>query len=114
MEWMANPARESPRSLLPDCRSVIVLGLNYRQSGPKREGSIATYALGRDYHKIIPAMTRPLVKFLEELGYSARATTDSAPLLESPSAFGRESVAGKKYAVDFRAVRAVATYWQRF
>ncbi len=84
MEWMANPARESPRSLLPDCRSVIVLGLNYRQSGPKREGSIATYALGRDYHKIIPAMTRPLVKFLEELGYSARATTDSAPLLEKP------------------------------
>ena len=62
MQWMADTAerRRAPRSLWPDVRSVIMLGMNY---GPETDplaslarrdaGSISVYARHRDYHDVV-------------------------------------------------------------
>lgn len=69
-------------SVLPGARSVIAVALNYHQPNPVVKGQprIAQYALGRDYHKVIPARLRSVVALLE--GHENRICVDSAPLLE--------------------------------
>src|SRR5262245_13393572 len=58
-------AREHPRSVLPEVRSVVMVGMNYRtrrnpspQPSPQRgegedhpHGRVACYAWGEDYHE---------------------------------------------------------------
>lgn len=90
MAWMEHdPGRRAdPRRLLPDCRSVVALAMNYRPAAdevapPAGRSRVATYARGRDYHKILGRAARDLAAWLAEAsGMPARAHVDTAPLLE--------------------------------
>jgi epoxyqueuosine reductase len=94
-------ARRHPSSILPEVRSVIMAGMNYRPaaSGGRKPpvspqqgayaprspiGRISRYAHGSDYHDVLRDRLRRLLDWLREerpdcLG---RAVVDTAPLLE--------------------------------
>ena len=89
--------RADPRQILPECRSILILGLRYPT--PHQEfaaseasladgepsGRVAAYAWGADYHDIMPPRLRALVNFIEgKVGYSIphRTYTDTGPILE--------------------------------
>jgi epoxyqueuosine reductase len=78
--------KQHPENLLPGCQSVIAVGLNYYQDNSPSigHGRIARYALGRDYHRVIPQKLGPVVDWLKrEFPQSeARICVDSAPLME--------------------------------
>lgn len=90
MAWMERTAerRFDPREVLPGCRSVICLAVNYfNGASPFPEGSpggyrIARYAWNDDYHDCIEARLDALVKSLETLGGSHRRYVDTGPVLE--------------------------------
>jgi len=79
--------RADPKEILPEARTIVVVGLRYPQP-PAAEpdaGRIAAYALGRDYHEIIPPRLEHAAQILQErLGIDARwrAYTDTGPILE--------------------------------
>jgi epoxyqueuosine reductase len=90
--------RADPRQILPECRSILVLGMRYPKPGSssierdndggmraKVSGRMASYAWGEDYHAVLPGLLEALVDFIEEL-YGApvpnRWYTDTGPLLE--------------------------------
>ena len=83
--------RAEPREIMPDCKSILVLATPY--SPPRRssseahrdQGQIASYALGEDYHDVLPARMKELVEFIEEqIGgpVKNRWYTDTGPILE--------------------------------
>lgn len=96
----ARERRRDPRLILPDCRSIIVLGMRYypapqigwRQgataddASPERlTGQVAAYAWGEDYHDVLAERLDELVAFIEkEIGASLaqRRYTDTGPVLE--------------------------------
>ena len=90
LERHLEPKRD-PRALLPEARSLILVGLNYARhldpallTDPSR-GRIALYALGRDYHKIMRKALFKLDAWLAaQAGRRARGRVfvDSAPVLE--------------------------------
>jgi epoxyqueuosine reductase len=105
MGYLATPrARErraDPRRIMPECRSIVVVGVNYywpapaekNNEGMSNEGMnndgrrvrVARYAWGKDYHEIIPARLRELAVFVEaRAGRPVRhlVYTDTGPLLE--------------------------------
>ena len=74
--------RADPKEILPECKSVLVLGTPYPAPA---SGQIASYALGDDYHRVLPQRLKTLVGFIEEqLGHPIpnRYYTDTGPLLE--------------------------------
>ncbi len=86
--------RGDPRTLWPDARAIVMLGVNY---GPHDDplailkerlcGAISVYAQGDDYHDLI----RPRLKFLarwlvEKAGGDVRVFVDTAPVMEKPLA----------------------------
>lgn len=85
--------RARPAMVLPDCRSVIVLGTRYpaplpitgnNRDDPSR-GKISSYAWGEDYHDILPGRLRSIVNFIElQVGHSFpnRWYSDTGPILE--------------------------------
>ncbi len=85
------PLKRDPRTLLPDARSMILVGLNYAAhldpellENPAR-GRISMYALGSDYHKIMRKALIRLDRWLaQRIGRSTqgRIFVDSAPVLE--------------------------------
>jgi len=83
----ARAARADPRLLLPECRSILVLGANYTPQGePKRAPArVAAYARGDDYHQVLAARARTLLDDLRSsfgAGIAGRVYTDTGPLLE--------------------------------
>jgi epoxyqueuosine reductase len=88
MGYLAAPRaierRRDPRTILPECRSILVVGANYLPSAaPTRH--VAAYALGQDYHDILPARLDELVKSVQDhLGrqISHRIYSDTGPILE--------------------------------
>jgi epoxyqueuosine reductase len=84
MEWMAKDVerRTNPALILPGCKSVILVALNYFQEAPARRGRIATYALGGDYHKLIVSRLKKLCEILREAGAVSRPYADTGPILE--------------------------------
>jgi epoxyqueuosine reductase len=90
MGYLATPRarqrREDPRKVLPECRSILVVGANYLPPG-HGEGTtgVAAYAVGQDYHDVLPRRLENLLDSLET--YSGRSIvhriyTDTGPLLE--------------------------------
>ena len=79
--------RADPKQILPECKSILVLAMPY---SPLPEGKglgvrVAAYALGHDYHDIIPPRLQQLVQFIEEqVGHPIpnRYYTDTGPILE--------------------------------
>jgi epoxyqueuosine reductase len=88
--------RHDPRQILPECRSILVLGARYSPSvfpvpaaspapGSNPHGKVAAYAWGDDYHEVLAARLQSLVDFISaQLGAPLpnRWYTDSGPLLE--------------------------------
>ena len=79
--------RSKPIEILPECRSILVVGMNcLPESAPISEGGrIAAYAFGRDYHEILPDRLRAVVAWLEaQVGgrIPHRIYTDTGPILE--------------------------------
>lgn len=84
--------RANPAEILPEVRTIVVVGLRYSNpipqdapSGNPSPGRVAAYALGRDYHEIIPPRLEQAALVLQErLGIlaSRKAYTDSGPILE--------------------------------
>jgi epoxyqueuosine reductase len=76
--------RSDPRAILPECKSILVVGVNYLPQ--QRGGSgIARYALGVDYHQLLVNRLRQLVHQLEELvgePVPNRLYADTGPILE--------------------------------
>ena len=94
--------RCDPQKILPDARSIIVLGLNYFQGGgshqpsvaaatfggaspvssPAKTGRIARYARGDDYHELIASKLDKVDEFLRESGGRQKCYVDTGPVLE--------------------------------
>jgi epoxyqueuosine reductase len=101
MGWMAETLerRADPRTLWPQARSLIMLGLNYGPAEDPRavlaqrtKGAISVYARAEDYHEVIkPRLKRIARALLAEAtarGVSAdvKVFVDTAPLMEKPLA----------------------------
>jgi epoxyqueuosine reductase len=88
----ARAVRADPRLLLPECQSILVLGAPYFLPSPSRRGAggevqgrVASYALGEDYHLVLPPRLQSLIQFIEtQVGHPIpnRYYTDTGPLLE--------------------------------
>lgn len=83
--------RADPKQILPECKSILVLAIPYTPisqntvNGQSSTVSIAAYALGDDYHEVIPPRLKQIVEFIEEqVGRKipSRCYTDTGPLLE--------------------------------
>ncbi len=95
-EWMAETAerRADPRTLWPDVRSVILLGLNYgpaanplAELAQKDRGYISVYARNRDYHDVIKGKLKEAAGFLAAKASSdVKVFVDTAPVMEKPLA----------------------------
>ncbi len=86
--------RADPRTLWPDVRSIILLGLNYGPTtdplaalGQKDKGSISVYARNRDYHDVIKGKLKEIAGFLASKASSdVKVFVDTAPVMEKPLA----------------------------
>ena len=100
MEYMHRHgnARQHPSSILPDVRTVIMVGMNYfpgpvgqisnlmrtEEPPPRFAGRVARYARGKDYHNVVRERLYELLKWIQDLLPSCRGrpVVDTAPLLE--------------------------------
>ena len=96
MGWLAErrDQRSHPRSLWPEARSVIALGLSYAPEDdplatlarPDR-GNISVYARNRDYHDIVKGRLKHLAQFVvAAFGPQVKVFVDTAPVMEKPLA----------------------------
>jgi epoxyqueuosine reductase len=84
--------RADPQRILPECQSILVLGIPYNkpESAPSPEnaepnGRIAAYAWNDDYHDVLKERLTTLVAFIEEQAgepVANRWYTDTGPILE--------------------------------
>ncbi len=92
MAWIATDRarqrRADPKIILPECQSIIMLGICYpliSNRSDSKNGQIASYACVDDYHNLLPQQLKMLVKFLEKKRGSTiphRYYTDTGPILE--------------------------------
>ena len=90
MEWMARePERRSePQAVLPGCRSILSLGINYyTRDKPDNDpgcGRIAQYAWGEDYHRLFKRRLKQLEKTIQTLAPEThtRSYADTGPIME--------------------------------
>jgi epoxyqueuosine reductase len=88
----ARICRGDPRMVLPECRSILLLGIRHpapRTATPDEEpglsGQIAAYACSRDYHLVLPERLKALSAFIGQLAGNPipnRWYTDTGPILE--------------------------------
>jgi len=78
--------RLDPTQLLPGCRTLIVVALNYypKQLLPRENYQIAYYAYGKDYHRVVKDKLYQLLAYIKTIvpDVEGRAFCDTAPLLE--------------------------------
>jgi len=86
MGWMERnlERRCDPREVLPGCRSVISLALNYlpAKHHPDAGYRIAKYSWNDDYHDIIEEKLKDLDSALTDMGGTQRYYVDTGPILE--------------------------------
>ena len=90
MAWLErNPGRRAdPREVLPGCKSVITLAINYYTGrSPFPEGHpedyrIARYSWNNDYHDLVEKRLAEFNTKLVELGGTQRYYVDTGPVLE--------------------------------
>ncbi len=96
MGWLADRTaqRSHPRSLWPEARSVICVGISYAPDDdplatlarPDR-GNISVYARNRDYHDLVKGMLKHLAQFVvSRFGPQVKVFVDTAPVMEKPLA----------------------------
>ncbi len=96
MDWMAAKAdrRGDPRTMWPEVRSVVMLGVNYGPAGDplailkeRTRGAISVYAQGDDYHDIIKPRLKRLGRWLiAQAGGDIKVFVDTAAVMEKPLA----------------------------
>jgi epoxyqueuosine reductase len=98
MDYLARPealqSRANPSMLLPEARSIIVLGMRYPvdrvvDTFPGLFGKVSSYAWGQDYHEVLcDKLEKISVDISAHAGNSHhhRIAVDSAPILEKPIA----------------------------
>jgi epoxyqueuosine reductase len=82
--------RMAPEKVLKGARSIISVALNYNPGDPghpagRMSGRIARYALGADYHRVVPEKLSELLGFVkEETNGDVRGSMycDTGPLME--------------------------------
>jgi epoxyqueuosine reductase len=91
MAYMSNhgDARRHPESILPDVRSVVMVGISYKPAAyslqpTANSGRVSCYAGRLDYHDVIRDKLKQLLAFVqsESPNTRGRAVIDTAPLLE--------------------------------
>jgi epoxyqueuosine reductase len=90
MDWMARePSRRSdPRRVLPGCRSIISVAMNYETGQRAKEGRgygrVARYAWGKDYHDVLSRRLAQLEAKIHALAPEAvtRSYVDTGPIME--------------------------------
>lgn len=90
MAWMgrAPEKRADPRLVLPGCRSLISVGVNYLTDHRADErpgyGRIARYAWGKDYHNVLGSRLKELERRIQALapGAETRSYVDTGPVME--------------------------------
>lgn len=95
MSYLSRPdtltKRQDPTRLLKSAKSILVLGFPYKpikRSHPDETAltpHISAYALGLDYHDLIPEKINLLMKNFQEksgLQFEWQSFTDSAPIME--------------------------------
>ncbi len=86
------PKRLDARQILPDAKSVVVIGVNYHTEqqlsiavdNPER-GWIARYAWGDDYHEVLADKLKKLEAFLQQeagADYQGKYYVDTGPVLD--------------------------------
>jgi epoxyqueuosine reductase len=96
MAWMEETVarRADPKTLWPDVRSIVMLGMNY---GPDADplallsrrdrAAISAYARHRDYHDVLKGRLKTLAqKFASRSGAEVKIFVDTAPVMEKPLA----------------------------
>ena len=96
MDWLARHAerRVDPQKLMPEARSIIVLGSNYGpQNNPLRildqkdRAAISVYAQGQDYHTVLKKRLKQLGRWMvDTLSGDIKVFVDTAPVMERPLA----------------------------
>jgi epoxyqueuosine reductase len=96
MNYLRDPRRADPRSVLEGARSLIVVALNYRSSDLRERadrrsprGWISRYAWGDDYHDVMQTKLRSLTAEMQQQfpePFTARAYTDTGPIIERVAA----------------------------
>lgn len=80
------PMRLDPTLLVPGCRTLIVVALNYypQRLLPEEGYQIAYYAYGKDYHRVVKDKLHQLLAYIRTLDPTTkgRVFCDTAPLLE--------------------------------
>ncbi|MDO4707184.1 MAG: tRNA epoxyqueuosine(34) reductase QueG [Porphyromonadaceae bacterium] len=79
--------RRDPRHLIANCRSIIMVVMNYypKSFQDERQPQFAYYAYGRDYHRVVKKRLEMLLHFIRreiDPKVEGRAFSDSAPILE--------------------------------
>lgn len=96
MAYLAAPyaqeRRAHPNHILPECRSILVLGMHYpaptlpaADSPAQPTGRVAAYAWGEDYHDVLLSRMRHLTSFIESnfgTPLQSRCYTDTGAILE--------------------------------
>ncbi len=93
MSYLARPdgveKRADPRRMMPQARSIVVVGMNYYTGNPPPteglQGRVARYAWGTDYHTVMEKKLRQLVEWIAEQAgqpVAHRTYVDTGPLLE--------------------------------
>lgn len=90
MAWIERTPdkRADPGQVLPGCRSIISLGINYfteqRANEQSGYGRIARYAWGKDYHKLFDSRLKQLERLIHRLAPDAktRSYCDTGPIME--------------------------------
>ncbi|HEY7533562.1 MAG TPA: tRNA epoxyqueuosine(34) reductase QueG [Nitrospiraceae bacterium] len=90
MSWMErDPSRRAdPQQVLPGCRSIISVGMNYltdhRANEQLSNGRIARYAWGQDYHTVLGQRLKQLEARIGSLAPNAttRSYVDTGPIME--------------------------------
>ena len=93
MDYMARPdaveKRADPRVVMPEARSIVVVGMNYYHGGfppiGTGRGRVSRYAWGGDYHDVMMNNLRQLADRIESLvgePVAHRAYVDFGPLME--------------------------------
>ena len=96
MIWMEETVerRLNPQNLWPECRSVIMLAMNYGpETDPlanlaqKSAANISVYARNRDYHDIVKGRLKTIADRLKSVtGRDVKVFVDTAPVMEKPLA----------------------------
>ena len=96
MDWLEakRDRRADPRTLWPEVRSIVMLGLNYGPAGDplaplarRERGTISVYAQGRDYHDVLKGRLKQLAGWLQATyGGDVKVFVDTAPVMEKPLA----------------------------